>query len=207
MSRLACRTRTHPSAIHKAHGYLNLCFSVEQIKKDFHTALCVRWLLNVCNQTIKRPSVNTDLLTNLQIGTGWNKACRVSLFNQKINHGIVNRSRNTIETHDPFNARRPDNVTIFFGVHVDPGEKITGKQRNDSSSTLLITRKKQLREKNLQSLFFQVKVCRFLLLRFAVDRIPKALAEIRHSSHQPLDSRSIARATTVPDKKAIFFTT
>jgi hypothetical protein len=189
VSRLSCRTRTHPSAIYKAYGDLNLGLSVKETEQHLHAALCVRWLLNNSNETIKRATVNTDFLTDLQIGSGWNNATRVSFFNQKINHGIVNRSRNTIETYEPFNSRRPDHVTVFFGVHVDSSKKITGKQRNDSSSTLLITRKKQFRKKNLQSFFLQVKVCRILLLRLAVDRIPKALAGIRHSSHQPLNSR------------------
>ena len=189
VSRLYCRTRTHPSAIYKAYGDLNLGLSVKETEQHLHAALCVRWLLNNSNQTIKRATVNTNLLTDLQIGSGWNNATRVSFFNQKINHGIVNRSRNTIETYEPFNSRGPDHVTVFFGVHVDPGKKITGKQRNDLSSTLLITRKKQFRKKNLHSLLSQIKMCGLLFLGLAVNRIPKTLTEIRHSSHQPLNSR------------------
>src|SRR4249920_1995135 len=170
MSRLSYRTRTHPSAIYKAHGDLNLCFAVKKTKEHLHTTLRVRWLLNNSNETIERSTVDADLLTDLQIGSGWNNATRVSFFNQKINHGIVNRSRNTIETYEPFNSRRPDHVTVFFGVHVDPGKKITGKQRNDSSSTLLITRKKQFRKKNLHSLLSQIKMCGLLFLGLAVNR-------------------------------------
>jgi hypothetical protein len=68
-----------------------------------------------------------------------------------------------------------------------------------------MVRQEQFREKNFQSLLPQMKLCRFLLLRLAVDCIPEAFARITHSSHQPLDSREHSRSNDSATLKSGFF--
>src|SRR5262245_15126752 len=171
-SYVGCRSRKrNPFAPYKLNTQPHANLPTQQLQQNLNSAFSIGGVLNDGDQAIKRTTTNFYLLSRPQLRPGLNYSFRVGLLPQKIYDPFIERDRFVAETDDALHARGPTNI-MKFRREMNPDKQIIRKERDDSFSFFCYSDKIEAREKNLEILHAQMKLCLFLSMWFTINHIP-----------------------------------